>query len=104
MSRKLLLPVDPTLSGMKKFCSCLSKYTLATMVAIYLCSSCILLAEQLKHWVICRYIEVVNVFYLYSAFAPDCEDDSLQKMASQLQFNLFDEVVVNVTRVSNLHQ
>ena len=44
----------------------------------------------------------VAILYFYSLFAPDCEYDSLQKVASQLQFNFFDEVVVNVTRVSIL--
>ena len=43
---------------------------------------------------------VYHFMYVYSLFAPDCEYDSLQKVASQLQFNFFDEVVVNITRVS----
>ena len=41
-----------------------------------------------------------NKLYFYSLFAPDCEYDSLRKVVSQLQFNFFDEVVVNITRVS----
>ena len=40
----------------------------------------------------------MHFVYICSLFAPEYE--SIQKAASQLQFNFFDEVVVNVKRVS----
>ena len=43
---------------------------------------------------------MVLFIHICSLFASDFEYESLQKAASQLQFNFFDEVIVNVTRVS----
>jgi len=44
-----------------------------------------------------------NIFNCnYSLSSPEYETDPLQKVASQLQFNIFDEIVVNVKRVSYL--
>ena len=43
-----------------------------------------------------------NILFNCSLSSPEYETDPLQKVASQLQFNFFDEIIVNVKRVSDV--
>ena len=44
-----------------------------------------------------------SVLFNCSLSSSEYETDPLQKVASQLQFNIFDEIVVKVKRVSDGH-
>ncbi|XP_065917029.1 coiled-coil and C2 domain-containing protein 2A-like isoform X2 [Dysidea avara] len=44
-----------------------------------------------------------EISFSFNLSSPEYETDPLQKVASQLQFNFFDEIIVNVKRNSEVH-